>query len=206
MACGFHNLAGYRMNLYVRYESTSGGVEGILNGKTISAAIGLDASPQALIEELISKLEKLFAAKKWKANFVKMTPALRGKTIIDDPVDVAQQTAVLRKSDRAARLAAWMELQKLDLDAPHRSRHSCRDPRRRRPRRSLCRSTPCTSHHQGRFSSRSSRLRLEVRLRDLLRRRPCHHINATPPVAPQLTCPKRQACTREYLAPQHKSL
>lgn len=126
MACGYRYAGGYRVNFYARYQSTSGGLGGLLSGKTLGSAlagaVGLSNSPQQFIEASIKKLEALFAASNWAYNIVEMTPALEGKTVVPDPLLVAQAAAERKKTDRAARLAARTELQKLGMDASDRAR------------------------------------------------------------------------------------
>lgn len=126
MACGFSYAGGYRVNFYATYSTTSGGVGGILSGKTIGKvftdAVGLGSNPQKFIESSIAKMEELFNSNGWKFALVEMNPAIPGKVVSADPLVVQQASETKRGADRGKRMAARAELNKLGIDASDRAR------------------------------------------------------------------------------------
>ena len=126
MACGFRYSGGYRVNFYSSYHSSSGGINGLLSGKTlvklVSDAVGFNGNPQRFIESSISKLEELFTKSGWTYSIVEMSPVLEGRTVVEDPFATRQAVEGKRSGDRTRRLAARAELSKLGVDASDRTR------------------------------------------------------------------------------------
>jgi hypothetical protein len=126
MACGFPYDGGFRINFYSSYSMTSGGAGGLLSGMTIAKAVtravGIGTDPQHFIEASIAKMEELFGTKGWTYQLVEMQPALKGKTLSPDPLQVQQASEVKRGADRGKRMAARSELNKLGIDASDRAR------------------------------------------------------------------------------------
>lgn len=126
MACGFPYVGGYRVNFYATFTAKSGGVSGLLNGKTlgslIASAVGFGSNPQLFINSSINKMEELFKSSGWSYNIVEMIPTIEGKTAIADPLVNQQITDSKRSAGREKRLAARSELNKLGVDASDRAR------------------------------------------------------------------------------------
>lgn len=126
MTCAFAYQGGYRINFYASYTSSSGGVAGLFNGKTIGSlitdAVGMDSNPQKFINNSIAKMEELFKSNGWTFNIIEMTPQIAGKAIVDDPLKTRQVAETKRVADREKRMAARLELSKLGIDATDRGR------------------------------------------------------------------------------------
>lgn len=126
MACGFPYAGGYRVDFYAAYSTTSGGVGGLFNGKTLGSlvtnAVGINSNPQGFINSSINKMEELFKSSGWSYNIVEMNPAINGKTAVTDPLGTKQLAETKRSEGREKRLAARAELVKLGVDASDRAR------------------------------------------------------------------------------------
>lgn len=126
LACGFRYQGGMRVSLFAQSQSTSGGVGGLLSGKTlgklITNAIGLNSDPMAFVEASLSKLEAQWRDERIEFALVEMTPVLGQRTVVADPLMERRKVAESRANDRAKRLAARAELQKLGVDASDQNR------------------------------------------------------------------------------------
>lgn len=122
MACGFRYQGGLRVAFYASSTSTSGGVGGLLSGKTlgkvISSAIGLNSDPMAFVEASLTKMEDQFKEAQFSYALIEMAPLMGTREVVADPLAAQQQ----RANDRAKRLAARAELSKLGVDASDRGR------------------------------------------------------------------------------------
>jgi hypothetical protein len=124
MACGYRYSGGIRVNFYARTTSTSGGVTGLLSGKTIATAVtravGLKSAPQDFIHASIAKIEESFSANNWSFAIVEMAPAIEGKVLAEDPLKarfMAKADEEKERAQRSRRIAARTELRNLGYDA-----------------------------------------------------------------------------------------
>ena len=128
MACGFPYAGGFRVSFYAQYQSTTGGVGGLLSGATLGKAIantmGFGTDPQGFINASVKKMEEDFAAKGWQFAIIEMAPAIEGKVIVEDPLvartaakAIAQAQVQVKADQRVQRLAARADLRKLGFDA-----------------------------------------------------------------------------------------
>lgn len=126
MACGFRYAGGMRVSLFAQSQSTNGGVGGLLSGKTlgklVTSAIGLNSDPMSFVEASLSKLETQWREEQVDFALVEMAPVLGQRTVVADPLMERRKAAESRASDRAKRLAARAELQKLGVDASDHGR------------------------------------------------------------------------------------
>lgn len=126
MACGFRYQGGLRVAFYANSQSTSGGVGGLLSGKTlgklITNAIGLNSDPMAFVETSLSKMEEQFKEAQFGFSLVEMAPVMGQREVVPDPLVAQQRLAEKKAGDRAKRLAARTELNKLGIDASDRER------------------------------------------------------------------------------------
>jgi len=128
MACGFRYAGGFRVSFYATYTETSGGVFGLLSGATIGKAVvkaaGLKGAPQDFINASIAKMEQKFGEKGWAYTIVEMRPAIEGKVVSADPIQLRRiakteeaKASEAKSAQRSQRLAARAELRKLGYDA-----------------------------------------------------------------------------------------
>lgn len=126
MSCAFRYEGGYRVSFFAHMQSSSGGVGGLLSGKTLgkmlASAVGFNSNPMQFIESSLNKMEENFKAEQWNWTIVEMQPALKDKVVAADPLVERQKAEQRRGSDKARRLAARGELRTLGIDATDRAR------------------------------------------------------------------------------------
>lgn len=126
MACGFRYQGGLRVAFYANSTSTSGGVGGLLSGKTlgkvITSAVGLNSDPMAFVEASLTKMEEQFKEAQFGFALVEMAPVMGKREVVADPLVEQQRMAEKKAGDRAKRLKARTELSKLGVDASDRAR------------------------------------------------------------------------------------
>ena len=126
MSCAFRYQGGYRVSFFAHMQSSSGGVGGLLSGKTLgkmlASAVGFNSNPMQFIESSLNKMEENFKTQNWSYAVVEMQPALKDKVVVADPLVQRQQAEQRRGSDKAKRMAARSELRGLGIDATDRLR------------------------------------------------------------------------------------
>nr|WP_295082365.1 hypothetical protein [uncultured Roseateles sp.] len=126
MACGFRYQGGMRVAFFAQSKSTSGGVSGLLSGKTIGTmitkAIGMNSDPMAFIETSLSKMEEQFNEAKLSYSLVEMAPLMGKREVVADPLVAQQRSTEKKAADRAKRMAARSELSKLGVEASDHER------------------------------------------------------------------------------------
>lgn len=126
IACGFRYAGGWRVDIYIASQSSGGGIGGLLSGKTIGKAIagamGFSSDPRQFIESSVDKLEKQFKDGAIDYALVEAAPGNPNRVVAEDSLLKARKNSERRVADRAKRLAARADLQKLGIDASDEAR------------------------------------------------------------------------------------